>query len=118
MSHRFASREQWLPRIDAVLRPDNVLDLAAVRVQLSARMARGYVLILATHPTPPAALCTEMPAFPPGVGGVFMRDSEALRHGLNERIRVDAFGRADLLVGVDPQPRGRLERPAAGAARG
>ncbi len=26
-----------------------------------------------------------------GVAGVFMKESEAFRHGLNERIRVDAF---------------------------
>jgi len=68
MSHRFASREDPLPRIDVVLKPDNVLDPAAP----------GAVYRNAGIPTY-------------GVAGVFMMESEAFRHGLNERIRVDAF---------------------------
>ena len=60
-----------------------------------------------------------------GVGGVFIKDSEEFAHGLNERIRVDAFydaldllGRADqdaggrALMSDAPGRSSRLPRPA------
>lgn len=47
-------------------------------------------LLLAVRlPAAPAALDAVRSDY--GVGGVFIKDSEEFAHGLNERIRVDAF---------------------------
>jgi acetylornithine deacetylase/succinyl-diaminopimelate desuccinylase-like protein len=76
-----------------------VSGVSPMRADLMKMIARA---VAATHPGMPivptqAAYATDgavyrnagIPTY--GVGGVFMKDSETFRHGLNERIRVDAF---------------------------